>query len=543
MTPGEPDHARTSGAVERRAIASRAGIVALGTLVSRLLGLVRDIVLAALFSRTATDAWMIAFQIPNLLRQLFAEGAVQAAVLPVLSKVREEQGQERAREFFRALRGLSLLCLIVVSLLGVLFAEPLVTLFASGFRSRPDQFELTTQLTRLSFPYILLMGTAALGVAALNAHRRFVVTSFAPGLLNVALITSALALSGVLVARGYDPIFSMALGALVGGVLQVVAQWPSLRKIGYASLPGFALSKDPHVREVVRRMGPTLLGVGVYYVDVIVGRRLLSELDQGAVTYFGYALRLCDFSQGIFIMALSSAALPSLSSFAARGQLDEVAETFAYAMRHALFVGICATGLFVVLAEPIVQVLLQRGQFTAHAAAETSKALVAQGLGIFLVAGVRQLVLVYFAMGDTKTPVYVAIVDVCVFATSSLLLRQHWGHVGVSLGVTVARVGQFGLLFWLLRKHLPSRHSRVLLTSSGRTSLATALAALVVVAMFELSPLRSWGRASALGSLLVGTSVFGATFLLAARLLRSDELQTLLGPLRRRLARLFPRSR
>ncbi len=227
------------GESERKQITGRAGIVALGTLVSRLLGLGRDIALAALFSRAATDAWLIAWQLPNLLRQIFAEGAVQTAVLPVLSKIKEQEGDEAAARYFRAMRGLSLCLLVLVSLLGVLFAPLLVELFAAGFRDKPGQFARTVQLTRWVFPYIFFMGTAALGVAALNTHRRFVVTSFAPALLNVAFMIAAVALPGLLGAQGEERILAMAFGGLAGGVLQVVAQWPSLRAIGYLTAPSF----------------------------------------------------------------------------------------------------------------------------------------------------------------------------------------------------------------------------------------------------------------------------------------------------------------
>ncbi len=526
---------RESAGEERSKIAGRAGVVAAGTLLSRIFGLLRDIVLAATFNRVATDAWMIAFQIPNMLRQLLAEGAVQTAVLPVLSQVREKQGPDRARSFFQSLRGLSLLALCLTSALGIWIAPSLVELFAKGFQERPEQFELTTQLTRVAFPYIFFMGTAALGMAALNAHRRFVVTSFGPALLNVALIVCAFALPAWLVDRDKPPVLAMAIGALVGGFLQAVVQLPSLRTIGYARLPRFQVT-DPHVREVLRRLGPTLLGVGVYYIDVIVGRRLLSELGVGAVTYYSYALRLCDFSQGIFIMALSTATLPTLSSFAARGEFAEVGETFAYSMRHALFIGIFATGVSVTLAQPIVSVLLERGQFGALAAQETSYAFMAQGMGIFLVAGVRQLVLVYFALGDTKTPVWIAMIDVVVFFTVSIVLRSSLGHVGVSLGVTAARLGQFGLLWWRLGRKLPSRHGSSVGFSALKTFAATAVASLgAFLAQQGLSKLPPALHESSFVQLIIGGSAFLALFIFTSHRLGSEELTTITEPIRKRV--------
>lgn len=542
-----PPGAAAEGERERKRITGRAAIVALGTLASRLLGLGRDLALAALFSRAATDAFLIAFQIPNLLRQLLAEGAVQTAVLPVLAKTRERQGEAAARAYFRAMRGLSLVVLCLVTALGMLFASELVDLFAAGFRERPGQHERAVQLTRWVFPYIFFMGTAALGVAALNTHKRFVVTSFAPALLNVSFILFALVLPGWLGARGHERILAMAIGALIGGVLQVTAQWPSLRTIGYFEPPSFRWN-DPAVRETMRRLGPTLLGVGVYYVDVVIGRRLLSELGEGPISYFGFALRLCDFPQGIFVMALQTATLPSLAVLVAKEHLDEVAKTCAFGVRLALFVGIGATGLFVVLGEPIVALLFQRGQFGPEATRETARALMAQGLGIWTVAVVRQLVAVYFALGDTRTPVWVAATDLGVFVALALGLRGPLGHVGISLAVSGAGLAQMVLLWLRLGKHLPRRYGGEILRSAGRSSAAALVGAALAwlcAGWLDSYELLEAGKAAggfegeALKALpaVLGSSAFCAGFLGASLLLKSPELATVAGPLLRRLRR------
>jgi putative peptidoglycan lipid II flippase len=511
-------------------------VVAAGTLVSRLLGLGRDQVLAAIFSRAATDAFFVAFTIPNVLRQLLAEGAVQNAVLPVLSKTREQQGGAAAKEFFRAARGLSLVVLAIVSLLGVLFAPALVDLFASGFRDHPGQYERTVELTRWVFPYIFFMGSAALGVAALNVHKRFVVTAFAPGLLNVAFIACAFALPAWLAATGRDPILAMAAGALIGGGLQLVAQWPSLKKIGYLALPRLDL-RHPGVREALRRMGPVLIGIGVYYIDVVIARRLLSELEIGAQSYFGWALRLCDFPQGIFVMALQSATLPSLALLVARGEHEEVERTFAFGMRLALFVGLAASALFVVLAEPLVIAIFQRGEFDRAAAHETARALAAQGLGIWMVAAVRQLVAVYYALGDTRTPVIVAAIDLGVFVALALGLRGPLGHVGISLAVTGASAVQMTLLWLLLGRRLSSLR----LGEVGRSALKTALAAGAAAggALWAARRLESMFGDGPIERMLPGVlaaAIFGAIFLGAAWLLKSEELATIGAALRRRSA-------
>jgi putative peptidoglycan lipid II flippase len=525
----------TEHAGEHGRIARRAGVVAAGTLVSRLLGLVRDLTIAAVFTRATTDAFFVAFTIPNVLRQLLAEGATQNAVLPVLTQVRERDGDVAARSFFRALRGLSLLILVAVSLGGVFFAPALVDLFAGGYASIEGQIERTVTLTRWVFPYIFFMGTAALGAAVLNAHRRFAVAAFAPGLLNVSFIAFALVLPSILGARGYELGLALAAGALVGGLLQVVAQWPSLRSIGYLERPSLELG-HPAVREVLRRMGPTLFGIGVYAIDVVLARRFLSDLGLGAQSYFNWAARLCDFPQGIFVMALQTAALPSLSLLAARGDRAELGKTFAFGMRFSLFVAIPASALLVGLAEPLVVLLFQRGEFDAVSARETARSLVAQGAGIALVAAVRQLVAVYYALGDTRTPVVVAALDLCAFIALALGLRGSFGHVGVAWAVTGASLAQALLLWFLLARKLPIGGHGIL----GAT-VRVLVATLVAVAagrgaaglFFEPNDGSALGRAL---PGLAGGLAFGVSYLAAAQALKSPELTSLFARARRRNA-------
>jgi putative peptidoglycan lipid II flippase len=349
----------------------------------------------------------------------------------------------------------------------------------------------------------------------------------------VAFIVCSLTLPGWLMATGWDGAMALAIAVLVGGVLQVVAQWPSLKAIGYFERPSFEWS-HPGVREALGRMLPIMLGMGVYYIDVVLARRFLSELGMGAQSYYGWALRLCDFPQGIFIMALQTAALPSLAKLAARGNLDELGQSFAFGMRLTLFVSIAATALFCGLAEPLVVLLFQRGEFDAEASRETARALVAQGAGIWLVASVRQLTSTYYALGDTRTPVMIAALDLAVFIGLCLGLRGSLGHVGISLAVTGASLVQ-ALLLWLwLGRRLPNVPNRQILVSAGRTVLAAGAAVVVarLLAQAVSGGAGAWGLAL---PGLVGATGFGLAFLLIAWGLRSDELMIVAGPLARRL--------
>jgi putative peptidoglycan lipid II flippase len=494
-------------------------------------------VIAANFTRTVTDSFFVAFTIPNVLRQLLAEGAVQNAALPVLENVKEKHGDDEAKHTFASLRGLSLVALSVVTLVGMVYADYLVELFATGYHRQEGQFQRTVQLTRWLFPYIFFMGTAALGVAALNLHRRFVVTSFAPGLLNLAFIVCAFALPGWLLAHGHEPVLALAVGALLGGLLQVVAQWPSLKKIGYLTLPRFNF-RHPHVREALRRMGPVLVGIGIYYLDVVLARRFLSELEVGSQSYFGWALRLCDFPQGIFVMALQTATLPSLSRLVARGDRREVEETFSYALRLTLFVGIAASAAAVFLAEPLTVLIFQRGKFDAVSSHETAKALAAQGLGIWMVASVRQLVALYYAYGDTKSPVRVAALDLCVFIGLALVLRRPLGHLGVSIAVTGASFVQMILLAFGLKGRLTTLKLSPIAKSTGKTLVSALIAALLANLLSKVSSFPSSHGAVALAVPgVVAISTYTLVFFVVAKAVGSEELSTLTQAFRRRRQR------
>jgi putative peptidoglycan lipid II flippase len=530
------DPSRPSGEEERRTLAGRAGIVGAGTLVSRILGLLRETALAAFFTRAETDAFWVAFTLPNALRSLLGEGAASSAVVPVLAKVRAEEGDDAARRFFASVRGVSLLALVFVTVLGIAGAPWLVELFAGGLHARPGAFERTVMLTRWVFPYILFMGTAAMGMAALNSYGRFAAAAFAPGLLNIAFVAACLLLPGWFVAQGQDRILALAVGVLVGGALQVVAQWPSLRRIGFASRPTFRL-RDPRVLDALGRMVPMMAGIGIYSIDLMLSRRFLSQLPEGSQSYFSWAMRLCDFPQGIFVLALQAAALPSLAKLAASGQLDEVAKTYAYGMRLSLFVALPATALFVALARPVVVTLLERGAFDPVASTETARALVAQGFGLWTVAAVRQILPVFYALGDTRTPVIISAIDLVVFVVAALVLRSAFGHTGVSMAVTLSSAAQMLLLWAGLGRRLPSLRLREIAGSAARTGLASIVAGVVGYETADLASGLGHGALARALPGIAGAIVFATSYLLVAYAVKSPELRSLVTSFRARVRR------
>jgi len=532
-----PPSAAEEGAKERERIVGRAGVVGAGTLLSRLLGFGRDAVIAALFSRRETDAFWVALTIPNALRQLLAEGAVSSAVVPVLSGRLAKGGDEAGRSFFARARGVSLIALVIVSILGILFAKQLTWLFASGYEGDASKYELTVTQTQVMFPYIFFMGTAALGMAALNAKKRFAVAAFAPALFSVGIVSAAFLFRGTLVAHGVDASMALAIGVLIGGVLQVLAQIPSLRAIGYASRP-IVDFKDPHVREMLRRILPMTFGLGVYYVDLVLSRRFLSELGEGAQSYFSWASRLCDLPQGIFVMAISSATLPSLATFAAKGEIDELVKTWAHGMRLAMFVAIPCSVALIVLGEPIVILLFERGHFDPESSHQTARALAWQGGAIFTVAATRQLVPAFHALGDTRTPVIVSALDLVAFLALALGLRgSSLGHVSISVAVAGSSAVQMLLLVYGLRKRVGSIRGGELLASAARVLGASAIAG---VASGALAHVLDGAVSGPVGRALPGalsSLLFVVIFAVAAWGLGARELGEVAGPLKRRLLR------
>ncbi|MBL8714630.1 MAG: murein biosynthesis integral membrane protein MurJ [Myxococcales bacterium] len=531
---GEPDGA-AEAAGERAAIAGRAGLVGLGTLSSRALGLGRDLALAALFPRAATDLFFVAFTIPNALRQLLAEGALSSAFVPVLAGVDEKEGKEAAERFYAKLRGAMWLVLIVTCAVGVMAAPLLCELFAAGFHARPGAFERTVAITRAVFPYLLFMGLAALGAGALQTRKRFGVAAFAPGLLNVAMIVCAFALAPVLSRHGIDPLYALAVGALIGGALQVAAQAPDLRRAGFGGPLALDLS-DPKVREVVRRIAPMAIGLMIYEVDLVLSRRFLSQAGEGANSFFYYAQRLCDFPQGVFALAIATATLPSLAKLVARGDRKEVAVTAAHAIRLSAYVGLPATTLLVALAGPITTVVFARGAFDAVSVDGTTRALVAQALGIWTVALVRQLVPIFHALGDTRTPVWVSLLDLFAFVALALGLRGRLGHVGVSVAVSGSSFVQMALLIHYLRQRLPELHGGLWVGSFLKNLTAAAFAGLAAFGAAQLSS----GFLPVLGAvtpLVLGLVAFGGVFLALGYGLGSEEQRTIVSGLARRLRR------
>ena len=383
-----------------RAIARNAAVVGGATLISRILGFARDLIIAfALGAGPLADAFFVAFRLPNLLRRLFGEGSLTMAFVPVFTRLREEDGEPEAHAFARSTL-FWLVCILGVLSLGAgVLARPIVLLVAPGFADDPELMATTAELVRICFPYILFISGVALCMGILNASGRFLAPALAPCALNVVLIAAAL--TGV--AMGWSVPHCLAWGVLAAGLLQWLMQQSSLKASGF-SWRGPWSPRHPGVGRTARLMLPTVFGAAVYQINIILGTVFASFLASGSISYLYYADRLVQFPLGVFGVAVSTAALPSLSALAAKNQMDDFTETLSAGLRLTLFISLPAAAGLIALAEPVVGLLFGRGAFGHGAISATAWALVGYGVGLPAFAVVRPLVSAYYALGDTRTP-------------------------------------------------------------------------------------------------------------------------------------------
>ena len=516
----------------RRSVGS--AIVAAGGIAGRVLALARDAVIAALFRRDETDAFFVAFTIPNVLRQILGEGAASNAVAPELSRTIARSGDDAARALFQRVRGAAVVVLGIVTLAGILLARPLTDLLAGGYHDRHLMFERTVLLSRNLFPYLLLMGVGAIGTMALQLKRRYGAAAFAPVVLNGAFIVAAFALASPLDARGFDRAQALTVGALGGGVLQIALLYPALRRAGWtgAALVDF---RHPSIRAIGRRLGPIAIGVVVYAIDLVIARRLLSHFETGAQSWFTWALRLCDFPQQLCGLAVATIAATSLARVARKSNEDTLAKTASSTVRLTIFFTLPASVALVVLAEPLVALVFERGEFDAVSTIESSRALVWQGAALWCAATGRQLVTLSYALRDARTPLIAGALDVAVFVAIALGLRGHIGHVAVSAAIAGASAAQAIALFVWAKRRLRALRIREILVSTARTTGASVLAAIAAwtVALLLAAAPGAGGVRRALPA-LAALAAFTATYLAASWSLRSPELAVTLGALRRK---------
>lgn len=435
-----------------------ASTVSMFTLVSRITGLVRDSLMAAMFGASAlTDAFQVAFRIPNLLRRLFAEGAFSQAFVPVLARTRATDGDRATHDLVDAVATVLFWALIVTCILGVLGAPLLVLLLGAGLK--PEGREAATVMTRWMFPYIGCMSMVALAAGILNTWRRFIVPAATPVLLNVAMIAAAIGLAPLMERWGWPPIYAMALGVMLGGLLQLAVQIPALRRVGL--LPRIGLSparlrdswRQAGVRQVLAQMGPALLGVGVAQISLIINTQIATFVGEGAPTWLGFADRLMEFPIGLLGVALGVVLTPQLSTAQAKGDTAAYSSLLDWGLRLVVLLALpCAVALLV-FPEPMVAVLYHRGKFEWLDVLNTSQAVMGWGAGLLGLVAVKVLAPGFYAKQDTRTPVKIAVVVLILTQLMNAAFVPHLGVAGLALSVGLgACLNALALLIGLLRR-------------------------------------------------------------------------------------------
>lgn len=418
------------------------------TLFSRVLGFARDAIVARVFGAgIATDAFFIAFKLPNLLRRIFAEGAFSQAFVPILAEYKNKQGEEATGLFISYVSGLLTLVLAIITVLGIVTAPWIIYITAPGFADTADKFRLTTVLLRITFPYILLISLASLIGAILNTWNRFSVPAFAPTLLNVSMIGFALFAAPYF----HPPIIALAWAVVVGGVLQLGYQLPHLKKIGMLVLPRINI-KDAGVWRVLKQMAPAILGVSVSQISLIINTIFASFLVSGSVSWMYYADRLMEFPSGVLGVALGTILLPSLSRSFASGDNQEYSQLMDWGLRLCLLLAIPSAVALGILAGPLTSALFQYGKFNAFDAAMTQRALVAYAIGLIGLIVVKVLAPGFYSRQDIKTPVKIAIVTLVATQLMNLVFIGPLAHAGLSLSIGLGACLNAGLLFWQLRR-------------------------------------------------------------------------------------------
>ncbi|MFH2012169.1 MAG: murein biosynthesis integral membrane protein MurJ [Pseudomonadota bacterium] len=507
---------------ENKSIAKAAGIVGGATFLSRILGFVRDMVVAKYFGAgLSADAFFVAFRIPNLLRRLFAEGALTASFVPVFTEYLTKKSNKDALEVANISFTILSIILVIISILGIIFSPLIVKIIAPGFINTPEKLELTILLNRIMFPYIFFIGLTALCMGVLNSLKHFAAPALSPVLLNISMITAVLWFS-----RYFDqPVFSLAIGVIIGGVLQLVFQVPFLRgkRIRFRIIFNFS---HPAVKRIGILMLPAVFGVAVYQFNLFINTLIASFLPEGSISYLYYADRLIEFPLGIFAVAIGTAVLPAMSRYAAAKNYENLKDSLSFALRLVLFLTIPAMVGLIILRVPIISILFQRGEFDYQATLLTADALLYYSLGLWAIAGGRIVVPTFYSLQDTRTPVKIAIITLFADIILSIILAYPLGlkHGGIALAMSISSTLNIALLLIILRKRMGNIGARKILLSVLKVSISSTAMGIVVYLFCFRVP---WNTVLGIkeriftlsGSIIIGAAVF----FLCSYLLKSQE--------------------
>jgi putative peptidoglycan lipid II flippase len=530
-----------AAADDRRMSTRATGVVGIAILSSRFLGLIREMIFAGLFGAGRNlDAFLMAFRLPNLLRDLFAEGALSTAFITTFSKKIAVDGDASAWRLANKVATLTAVFMSAITLLGIVFAPQLVELLTWGSWS-PDKTELTISLTRIMWPFMLLVSLAALVMGMLNAKHVFGPPAMASSYFNLGSI-----IGGVAIGWWLDPNFGarslvgLAIGTLIGGAWQLAGQFPSLGRVGYKYHADFQW-RDEGVRTVLTLMGPAVIAASAVQVNVLINSGFAASLGNGPVSWLNIAFRLMQLPLGIFGVAIGTVTLPLVSKSAAVGNMDEFRAILARGIRLAFLLTIPSAIGLAMFASPIISVIYQHGRFNAEMTRETAGALEYYAVGLVCYAALRVLTPAFYAIGRRNTPMIISFfaIGANLFLNWLFTFRLGWGHRGLAFSTSLVATINFLLLYALMRTHVRRLETRQLLIGLGKMSLAGAVLALVCWAanywwLGAWSQLRFFPK---LCELLIAIAFGAAAFFGCAYLLRVREVQDIVDIFRRKINR------
>ncbi len=563
----EPDAAasviesQAAPATKQTSVARSAGIVSIAVMFSRVFGLVREMIFARYFGAGFLyDAYVVAFRIPNVLRDLFAEGALSAAFVKVFTDYQINKGEKEAWRLASLVLNALAVVMSVICIVGILFSRQFVNLVADGFS--PEKAALATTLTQIMFPFILLVALAAVAMGVLNTKGVFGVPASASTVFNIVSIIFGLGLAYYLSGGWLNSgdknaipdfpsqwaIIGMAIGTLIGGAAQFLMQLPALFKVGFRFSPMLSFT-DEGVRRVITLMAPAILGTSAVQINVLINTYFVSGIE-GAQGWLSYAFRLMQFPIGLFGVAVGTAAIPVLSRLASEGKMKEFRDTVSSSMNLVFLMTLPSACGLIVLGEPIVRLIYERGKFDATATSMTAIALVGYSIGLTGYAAIKILSPAFYALNDAKTPMMIAVASIGVNFMGSYFMREWlshygvteatpngYGHVGVALATSLVALVNFFALALLMRKRIERLNGREIIFSFAKIAAASVILSSVSYTSYHFL-LNQFGAATfaiKLAEVLLPIALGGIAFVIVAKLLRVTELEQAFGMVRRKL--------
>ena len=509
------------------------GIVVISTLLSRILGFIRDMLTAKYFGASGNlDGFFVAFRIPNLFRRLVAEGALTVSFIPIYTEYRINRGDDEARILAQKTLSILLIILGIIVTLGIIFSPEVVSIIAFGFTD-PSKIELTVSLNRIMFPYLIMASLVAFAMGVLNSHDRFFAPAFSPVLLNAGFIFGIVCLSGFF----KEPLYGLAAGVLIGGSLQVLLQIPYMAKTGFRMK--FSLDfRHPGIRKIFYLVVPTLFGFAIYQINTLMSTLLASFLPDGSISYLYYSDRLTEMVLGIFIVSMGSVLLPAMSKISAAENIQGLKVLYGKSISAALFLAVPAGFALMSAGIPIVSVLFMRDQFTPHHAIMTERALFYSSMGIASISILRITTPAFYSLKDTRIPVLTAFISFIInIVLGYVLMNTPMAHAGLSLAGTVSVSVQVLLLLVMLRKKIGKLENADVFISVIKFVFASGIMVLVLLCLSRQVDWFNDGIFKRTVFLFIMVMAGSTTYFVSCALLRVSELSYIVEKIRNRITK------